>query len=164
MTRLGDAWRKMHGMILNKPTNFSWVIDNRLAGSGMPTSYNEIEWLKRNKIKAILTVKEEPLPSEWIDGLAYMHIYSQDLMAPQIEDIDKGVNFIDEMLRNDIPVLVHCAAGKGRTGTMLAAYFIKYHGLSVIEAIEKVRRLRNGSIQSRYQELALDLYYKYLNK
>lgn len=163
MTRLGDAWRRVHGMITNKPTNFSWLIDNRLAGSGLPTSYDEIEWLKSNGIKAILTVREYPLPEEWIDGLSYMHIYSLDLMAPEIEDIDKGVEFIAKMLDDDKPVLVHCAAGKGRTGLLLAAYLMKYHDMDVDEAINKVRTLRPGSIQSEYQELALRLYHKHLN-
>ena len=163
MTKLGDTWRRVHGMITSKPTNFSWLIDNKLAGSGMPTSHEEVEWLKKNGIKAILTVREYPLPKEWVDGLEYMHVYSLDLMAPEIEDIDDGVEFIASMMNDDKPVLVHCAAGKGRTGLLLAAYLIKYHGLSVDQAINKVRSLRPGSIQSEYQELALKLYHKHLN-
>ena len=163
MTKLGDAWRRVHGMITSKPTNFSWLIDNKLAGSGMPTSHEEVEWLKRNGVKAILTVREYPLPKEWIDNLNYMHVYSLDLMAPEIEDIDKGVEFIASMMNDNKPVLVHCAAGKGRTGLLLAAYLIKYHALDVNQAIDKVRRLRPGSIQSEYQELALRLYHKHLN-
>ncbi len=164
MTRLGDTWRKVHGMITNKPTNFSWFIDKKLAGSGLPTSYEEIEWIKSNNIKAILTVREEPLPSEWIDGLKYMYIYALDLMAPTLEDIDKGVDFVDKMIKEDNPVLIHCAAGKGRTGLMLAAYLIKYNKLNVEDAINKVRMLRPGSIQSIYQEYALKMYYTYLYK
>ncbi len=163
MTKLGDAWRRVHGMITSKPTNFSWLFDNRLAGSGLPTSYDEVEWLKMNGIKAILTVREHPLPREWVDGLEYMHIYSLDLMAPEIDDIDEGVEFIDSMLNANKPVLVHCAAGKGRTGLLLAAYLIKQRGLDVEKAIDEVRSLRPGSIQSEYQELALRLYYKHLN-
>lgn len=163
MTKLGDAWRRVHGMITNKPTNFSWLIDNKLAGSGLPTSDDEIEWLKASGIRSIVTVREHPLPKEWIDGLDYLHVYSLDLMSPEIEDIDKGVDFIANMIKDNKPVLVHCAAGKGRTGLLLAAYLIKYHGLNVDEAIEKVRRLRHGSIQSEHQELALRVYYKHLN-
>ncbi len=164
MTRLGDTWRKVHGMITSRPTNFSWFIDKKLAGSGLPTSYDEIEWLKLNSIKAILTVREEPLPSEWVDGLKYMYIYTLDLMAPSLDNIDKGVEFVDKMIKDDNPILIHCAAGKGRTGLMLAAYLIKYNRLDVNDAMNKVRALRPGSIQSIYQEEALKMYYTYLYK
>jgi atypical dual specificity phosphatase len=61
-------------------------------------------------------------------------------------------------------VLVHCAAGKGRTGTVLAAYFIKNDGLTPMEAVKKLRGMRPGSIQSERQEMAINTFYKYLTR
>ena len=46
MTKIGDAKRKIHGMITGKPDNFSWVIDSKLAGSAIPTSKEEVDWTK----------------------------------------------------------------------------------------------------------------------
>ena len=51
-------------------------------------------------------------------------------------------------------VAVHCLAGRGRTGTVLAAYFV-HRGLSAREAIQKVRDLRPGSIEVPEQEDAI---------
>jgi len=48
--------------------------------------------------------------------------------------------------------MVHCLAGLGRTGTILASYLIKYQNMSADEAIQKVRDQRPGSIQSYPQE------------
>jgi len=49
---------------------------------------------------------------------------------------------------------IHCAAGLGRTGVVLACYFID-KGLSATNAIARVRRLRPGSIETAEQEDAI---------
>ena len=49
---------------------------------------------------------------------------------------------------------VHCTAGKGRTGTVLAAYFVA-RGLDPEAAMAKVRGLRDGSIETDDQEEAV---------
>jgi hypothetical protein len=38
------------------------------------------------------------------------------------------------------PTLVHCQAGKDRTGAVLAGYLVRYRGLSPVEAIQVVRQ------------------------
>jgi atypical dual specificity phosphatase len=58
--------------------------------------------------------------------------------------------------------MVHCAAGRGRTGTILAAYLIKKENLTANQAIKKIRSMRPGSIQSDRQEMALYVYEQYL--
>ena len=54
-------------------------------------------------------------------------------------------------------VAVHCAAGKGRTGTFLAAWFVA-EGAGAQAAMETVRALRPGSIETKAQEAALVEY------
>ena len=164
MTKLGDAYRRFHGIISDRPTNFSWVIEGKLAGSGLPVTENEFKWVVDKGIKSIVTVREVPLPSEWFDGgdIDYVHLRVEDFGAPTVEEIDEAVNFIDKKIRNNRPVLVHCAAGKGRTGAVLAAYMVKRQKLSAKQAIEKIRILRPGSVQSIIQETALSMYEKYL--
>jgi atypical dual specificity phosphatase len=164
LTKLGDAYRRFHGIISDRPTNFSWVIEGKLAGSGLPVTENEFKWVLDKGIKCIVTVREVPLPSEWFDSGAidYVHLKVEDFGAPTVEEIDEAVNFIDKKIRSNRPVLVHCAAGKGRTGAVLAAYMVKRQKLSAKQAIEKIRILRPGSVQSIMQETALSMYEKYL--
>jgi atypical dual specificity phosphatase len=58
--------------------------------------------------------------------------------------------------------MVHCAAGMGRAGTILACYLVKYQKYSANDAIKKIRKERPGSIQSEMQELAITFYEKHV--
>ena len=164
MSKPGNLWRKVYGKITKKPTNFSWLINNKLAGSGMPTSSTELQWVIRQGIKSVITMTENPLPESWVQDVKYLHMPTEDFSAPDMEKIDHTVDFIQERIKNGEPTMVHCAAGVGRTGTILACYLIKHHNFSVKDAIDKVRKERPGSIQSESQEIAIGLYHKFLNK
>lgn len=162
MSKPGNLWRKIHGRITKRPTNFSWLIKNKLAGCGMPTSFEEVNWIRNQGIKSIITMTEDSLPNSWLNGLEYLHVPTEDLTAPDLEKIDSAVDYINERILNKEPVMVHCAAGIGRTGTILASYLIKYQKMTAAEAIDKVRNERPGSVQSDIQEMAVSMYEKYL--
>ena len=172
MTLIGNVFRWIHGKISNKPTNFSWVIDSKLAGSGTPMTAEQYEWLIKNNIRSIVTVREFPLPKKWLtdnsnlaENKDYKFEYVKDYGVPTLKVLDDIVNFIDYKINKEKkPVMVHCAAGKGRTGTVLAAYLMKLEKISSNDAIKKIRTIRPGSIQSKVQEEALVEYQKFLNK
>jgi len=162
MSKPGNIWRKVHGKITKKPTNFSWLIEDKLAGSGMPTSSDEFDWIIKQGVTSIVTMTENALPDEWVSAIGYLHVPTPDLTAPDMERIDTAVDFIHEKISNDQTVMVHCAAGMGRAGTILACYFVKYQKFSAKDAIKKIRTERPGSIQSEVQELAITFYEKHV--
>lgn len=166
MTKIGNTYRWLHGYLANRPTNFSWVIKDVLAGSGMPMTYSQYIWLVRHGVKTIVTIREVPLPSEWLTNKAmdYFHLEVEDYGAPSLGNLDATVNFIKKQIDDGKPVMVHCAAGKGRTGTILAAYFLKNYNLTSELAIKRIRDLRPGSVQSLPQEKAIEMYEEYLRK
>tara|TARA_Y100000590_G_scaffold142168_1_gene163071 strand:- start:751 stop:1245 length:495 start_codon:yes stop_codon:yes gene_type:complete len=163
MTKIGDAKRKLHGIITGKPDNFSWLIKGKLAGSAIPTSKDEIKWLHEEGVKSIVTIREEPLDVDWTDNMNYLHVLSNDMGVPTFDDLKNSVDFIHQRIENDEPVMVHCLAGLGRTGTILACYLIKYEKMSAEDAIQHVREKRHGSIQSFVQEELIFQYAKTLN-
>ena len=164
MTKIGDAKRKLHGMITGKPDNFSWIIEKKLAGSAIPTSQDEIKWLDEQGVKSIVTIREEalefPLPPE----MKYLHIHSNDMGVPEFSDLEYTIDFIHQRITNGEPVMVHCLAGLGRTGTILACYLIKYEQMSADDAIQKVRNERHGSIQSFSQEEMIFRFEKFVRE
>ena len=164
MTKIGDAKRKLHGMITGKPDNFSWLIDGKLAGSAIPTSKDEIKWVQEQGVKSIVTIREEPLADEWIKDVNYLHVMSNDMGVPEFDDLIHAVDFIHRRITNNEPVLVHCLAGLGRTGTVLACYLVKYQNMTADEATQKVREERPGSIQSYPQEEIIFRFEKSLGR
>jgi atypical dual specificity phosphatase len=185
MVKIGNFYRWIYGHITGKPTNFNWVIEGKLAGSGLPSSSKEIRWLaKQQGIRSIVTIKEKPLPSEWFGSstginsnstnnddnnpkIDYFHISIEDYGVPSVEELDYVVNYITRQIDKGKPVMVHCSGGRGRTGTILAAYLIKNEkgDMNAEQAIKKINKIRGGeSIQSKDQERIVFDYEKYINK
>jgi len=162
MSKPGNIWRKVHGKITKKPTNFSWLIDQKLAGSGFPTSFDEFNWLLDKGVTSIVTMTENSLPNNWIEKINYLHVPTPDFHAPDMDEINSAVEFIHEQISDNQPVMVHCAAGLGRAGTILACYFVKYRKFTADAAIKKIRSERPGSIQSDVQELAISFFEKHI--
>jgi atypical dual specificity phosphatase len=69
MTKIGEIYRKVHGRFVERPTNFSWVIPQKLAGSGLPSSFDQLTWLASNGVKSLITVREIPLPQVWFEKI-----------------------------------------------------------------------------------------------
>ena len=164
MTIYGDVWRKVHGTVTGRPDKFSWLIENKLAGSGIPTSIDEVQWVIKQGVKSIVTIREESLDESWIKDVNYLHVLSNDMSVPEFDDLVHAVDFIHSRITNNEPVLVHCLAGMGRTGVILACYLIKYQKMSASEATEKVREERPGSIQSYPQEEIIFRFEKSLKR
>ena len=164
MTIYGDVWRKVHGTVTGRPDKFSWLIENKLAGSGIPTSIDEVQWMIKQGVKSIVTIREEPLDESWTKDVNYLHILSNDMSVPEFDDLIYAVDFIHRRITNNEPVLVHCLAGMGRTGVILACYLIKYQKMSASEATEKIREERPGSIQSYPQEEIIFRFEKSLKR
>ncbi len=134
--------------------NFSWLIEDEIAGMAKPaSSEHDFEFLKDNGIKAIVSLTENPLSKALIEefGFTVKHIPVRDFEPPTLEQIQDFVTFTRKASLEGKKLAVHCEAGIGRTGTMLACYLVS-EGYSAASAIEEVRTKRPGSIETIEQE------------
>jgi atypical dual specificity phosphatase len=134
--------------------NFSWLIEGEIAGMAKPaSSVYDFEFLKEKGFEAIVSLTEFPLSEVLIEefGFSVKHIPVRDFEAPTLEQIEDFVAFAENARSEGKKLVVHCDAGIGRTGTMLACYLVS-KGYSATDAIEEVRIRRPGSLETIEQE------------
>ncbi len=141
--------------------NFSWILEGSLAGAQGPTSTRDITFFRLQEIQAVIRMEENTISTEpW--QMVELYEPVPDFTAPTMEQLDRMAKFVEEQIETwERPVVVTCAAGLGRTGTVIAGYFVGV-GYDPQEAIDYVRQLRPGSIQTRDQQEAIHQYAKYL--
>jgi atypical dual specificity phosphatase len=134
--------------------NFGWVVPGRLAAMGRPYP-EDAAALREEGITSILCLAEErPTPAFSHAGFAVHHEPIGDFCAPDEATLTRCVDHLRKAIAAGERVVVHCHAGYGRTGTVVAA-FLAAEGDDPQEAIERVRRLRPGSIETPEQEEAV---------
>lgn len=142
-----------------QPFGFSWVDPPHLAAMARPSDIEEFRWLRANGVQLLITLTETPPPRADLDeaGLLGMHVPVVDFHAPSLEQIEQCISAIAKAREQKLGVGIHCMAGLGRTGTILAAYFVT-QGYSAEEAVDHVRRIRPSSIESDEQAAAVGAY------
>ena len=139
------------------PEEFSWVDKPTVAGMARPGTLDELVWLREQGIQLLISLTEDPLRRDWINeaGLFSMHVPVVDLFAPSQKQIDLCLSAVNKARTNQFGVGIHCGAGLGRTGTILACYLVT-QGLNGRDAIARTRQLRPGSIETPEQEEAIE--------
>jgi atypical dual specificity phosphatase len=139
-----------------QPHGFSWIDKPLVAAMARPESEEDLEWLREHGLDVLLSLTEDPPRRDWVNeaGLLVFHVPIEDMEAPTQDQLDRCVSAIARANEKSMGVVVHCGAGLGRTGVVLAAYLV-HKGLAAREAISRVRKLRPGSIETDEQAEAI---------
>mmetsp|Transcript_16437 Transcript_16437/g.41535 ORF Transcript_16437/g.41535 Transcript_16437/m.41535 type:complete len:504 (+) Transcript_16437:127-1638(+) len=119
-----------------------------------PAEYVE-EFLRRG-IKAVVRLNEADTYDTGTFERAGIRVHDlefQDCTTPSADIVKRFLDLVDSI---DCPVAIHCLAGLGRTGTLIAVHMMKHHGFTAREAIGYLRIMRPGSVigpQQHYLEM-----------
>ncbi len=144
--------------------NFSWLFENKLAAMAYPESEDTFTLLYEIGVRAILTLSE--LSPSYVTpakiGMLTRHIPVADFTAPTLQQVEEAVAMISSCLEKHMPVAVHCIAGLGRTGTILACYLVAME-MPANNAIILIREWRPGSIETNEQEAVVYEYERFIS-
>ena len=140
-------------MLLRLTDRGSWVAPGVL-GCGYPRTERALAALSGAGVRLLVNLHERPHDPGRLErhGLREIHLPVKDFAAPSPEQIQRGMEAILGALAAGEAVAVHCGGGLGRTGTMLACYLLASgEGLGAEEAVQRVRALRPGSVETPAQ-------------
>jgi atypical dual specificity phosphatase len=155
---------------MNEPRKGSllwWVIPGVLAGMPMPFVHperrlnlggelnaypDELPELYSAGVRAVVSLLNTPSDGAIFEsaGFAFLCLPIRDGEAPTMDQAIKFMQFVMEQRGRRRAVVVHCEAGLGRTGTMLATYLIT-QGDDAKTAINRIREVENSAIETPRQ-------------
>lgn len=121
----------------------SWITADLAVGHA-PMSYQELSEIKDQGINAIVNLCAEFSDLHEIETDAgfevyYLPIWDEDI--PEMDAMEKALEWLDEALYLGKKVLVHCRHGIGRTGTFVTSYMIR-RGMGMKRAKKKLKNFR----------------------
>ncbi|MGQ9524345.1 MAG: protein-tyrosine phosphatase family protein [Armatimonadota bacterium] len=112
-----------------------------------PWTESQIHWLYERGVRAMVSL--EPLDSGLVQtiqslGIDHLVLDVPDMSLPTSEQVDKFVAFMEAQTAARRTVAIHCAMGRGRTGTMYALWLVS-RGVSGEAAIQQAGTLETES-------------------
>ena len=178
------GWFTLDGVNpLKTGLSMNWVIPNKIIAMKDPrliTSQGEpclnrkyVAELLKNKIDYVIRLNGKDFEQDskygkpylleqlFAEGIAVCDIPIKDGGTPSQKQLDM---FLEICTIPESQMAVHCHAGMGRTGTMIACCLIRDYGFTSRQAVAWLNLCRRGSVMGKQHEFLDDYYDAILKK
>uniref|UniRef100_A0A8C5X8G0 protein-tyrosine-phosphatase n=1 Tax=Malurus cyaneus samueli TaxID=2593467 RepID=A0A8C5X8G0_9PASS len=147
--------------------DFNWIIPNKFIAFSGPHSRSKIEngmlkkgeayfqYFRQHKVTTIIRLNKKLYDAKRFTKAGFKHfdLFFADGSTPNNTIVK---NFLNICENAEGVIAVHCKAGLGRTGTLIACYIMKHYRMTAAETIAWIRINRPGSVIGPQQHFLLD--------
>ncbi|XP_018860782.1 dual specificity protein phosphatase CDC14B isoform X4 [Parus major] len=148
--------------------DFNWIIPNKFIAFSGPHSRSKIEngyphhapeayfpYFRQHKVTTIVRLNKKLYDAKRFTDAGFEHfdLFFADGSTPSDTIVKTFLNICENA---EGVIAVHCKAGLGRTGTLIACYIMKHYRMTAAETIAWIRINRPGSVIGPQQHFLMD--------
>ncbi|XP_036434682.1 dual specificity protein phosphatase CDC14B isoform X3 [Colossoma macropomum] len=149
--------------------DFNWIVPGKFLAFSGPHPKSKIEngyplhapeayfpYFRKHNITTVVRLNKKMYDAKRFTDMGFDHhdLFFVDGSTPNDAIVTKFMNICEN---SDGAIAVHCKAGLGRTGTLIACYMMKHFRLTAAEAIAWIRICRPGSVIGPQQNFIVDM-------
>ncbi len=149
------------------PLGMHWIVQGELGSMHKPGLLRDLDddlaGLRALGVRTLVTLTEESFDEAKLSEyeIRPIHFPIVDMSIPDIALVEPLCRLISEGMKTGDSFIVHCKAGLGRTGTILACVQV-YRGASAVDAIDTIRLKNAKYIQTDEQTEFVSRFEVYL--